>query len=689
MKVLRNFLLIAILFTGWQVSNAQSTDAINYGPRTTGSIISSPLAMGDLLGNYNSDSTLAAASQAGYGVVWTGSNFIVSNFNANLFFRYDRNFVKRDSFAVTGGLGFFRDMAFVRGILWGVNNTSNPGQIIGIDTGSKAVVKVITTTLTGLRGITWDPQRIGFWVGTNSFSGPAICVDTNGTIIPGATFAPGSIYGIGYDVDPTGPSYITISRDMTPANTTQTVIARYNASTLVKFDSIVVTVPLQTPATTLASGGSECYNNLVPGKRVSLGLVQSTPHRVIIVELGSLPAPPNPTTWYEQTTPITTALYTASAPDINVAWAAGVGGKVLRTTNGGTWTQNAGTLPVSDVYAMWAFDALNCLVTESPSATFVYRTTDGGTSWAQVLTQPNGFFDGFYFKDNNNGLVVGDAVGGRSSIWKTTNGGLNWDSTGVNFATNDASWNNAISGVGDVVYYGTNATKLYKSTNFGTTWTPTTPTGEANSEALWFNTATNGLIGGATTVQQTTTGGSTFTTVTAPGTGAVLGITGTATDNYWLIRGSSVYKTTNTGATWTTDYTSPGTATFNYIVKARNGSPYLYAVKTNGTISKYGGSTTGINPGNPGIVGNYSLNQNYPNPFNPTTKISFALPVSGLVTLKVYDMLGKEVANLVNEQMNSGSYSIDFNAASLSSGIYFYTLKSGSFTETKKMLLVK
>jgi hypothetical protein len=89
------------------------------------------------------------------------------------------------------------------------------------------------------------------------------------------------------------------------------------------------------------------------------------------------------------------------------------------------------------------------------------------------------------------------------------------------------------------------------------------------------------------------------------------------------------------------------------------------------------------------VADNYSLSQNYPNPFNPSTKISFSIPQSDNVILKVYDMMGKEVATLVNTQMNMGSYSVDFNATNLSSGVYFYKLVSGNFTEVKKMTLIK
>ncbi|MDP3684017.1 MAG: carboxypeptidase regulatory-like domain-containing protein, partial [Ignavibacteria bacterium] len=89
------------------------------------------------------------------------------------------------------------------------------------------------------------------------------------------------------------------------------------------------------------------------------------------------------------------------------------------------------------------------------------------------------------------------------------------------------------------------------------------------------------------------------------------------------------------------------------------------------------------------IVTNYALSQNYPNPFNPSTSISYQLPTNGLVTIKVYNVIGKEIATLVNEFQQSGNYSKEFNANGLTSGVYFYTIKSGSFSATKKMILMK
>ena len=85
----------------------------------------------------------------------------------------------------------------------------------------------------------------------------------------------------------------------------------------------------------------------------------------------------------------------------------------------------------------------------------------------------------------------------------------------------------------------------------------------------------------------------------------------------------------------------------------------------------------------------YSLEQNYPNPFNPTTTIKYSIKKAGLVTLKVYDILGKEITTLVNENKTAGNYSVNFNASNLPSGIYFYRLKSGSFLATKKLIFMK
>ncbi len=98
---------------------------------------------------------------------------------------------------------------------------------------------------------------------------------------------------------------------------------------------------------------------------------------------------------------------------------------------------------------------------------------------------------------------------------------------------------------------------------------------------------------------------------------------------------------------------------------------------------------TGIQITGGEIPKNYSLSQNYPNPFNPVTNINFSIPSAGNVKIAVYDMLGREVSVLVNENLQAGSYKYDFDASGLSSGTYFYKINAGDFTDVKKMILVK
>ncbi len=100
------------------------------------------------------------------------------------------------------------------------------------------------------------------------------------------------------------------------------------------------------------------------------------------------------------------------------------------------------------------------------------------------------------------------------------------------------------------------------------------------------------------------------------------------------------------------------------------------------------GNPTGVE--STGLIANkFELSQNYPNPFNPSTQINFSIPKNDLVTLKIYNTLGQEVATLINRQMKPGSYEVNFNASNLASGVYFYNLTAGSYTSTMKMILLK
>ena len=114
------------------------------------------------------------------------------------------------------------------------------------------------------------------------------------------------------------------------------------------------------------------------------------------------------------------------------------------------------------------------------------------------------------------------------------------------------------------------------------------------------------------------------------------------------------------------------------------------AVGWDGTILKTtNGGITFIEDNEIAIVANFILMQNYPNPFNPITTIKYEIPKSGFVSLMVYDVLGNEIATLINEEKPAGDYEVNFSATSLSTGIYFYRLQTGSYSMIKKMTLIK
>jgi hypothetical protein len=107
------------------------------------------------------------------------------------------------------------------------------------------------------------------------------------------------------------------------------------------------------------------------------------------------------------------------------------------------------------------------------------------------------------------------------------------------------------------------------------------------------------------------------------------------------------------------------------------------------TMWKFGSVLTSVGNDASGIPNTFTLNQNYPNPFNPSTKIEYTLQNTSNVTLRVYNVLGQVVATLVSEKQDGGSHSVTFDASKFTSGVYFYQIKAGNYTATRKMLLVK
>jgi hypothetical protein len=125
-------------------------------------------------------------------------------------------------------------------------------------------------------------------------------------------------------------------------------------------------------------------------------------------------------------------------------------------------------------------------------------------------------------------------------------------------------------------------------------------------------------------------------------------------------------------------------------VKDTNNVIWGYACTQNGRVFKLEDHVLiGINPNNTTVPVEFVLEQNYPNPFNPLTVINYSVPKSAFVTIKIYDLLGREVKTLVNHQHKKGNYTETFDGSLLASGIYYYTMTADEFSQTKKMVLVK
>ena len=164
---------------------------------------------------------------------------------------------------------------------------------------------------------------------------------------------------------------------------------------------------------------------------------------------------------------------------------------------------------------------------------------------------------------------------------------------------------------------------------------------------------------------------------------------------YWRTDTTQAYQQINmsvAGDTFTASIPaqSLGTTIYYYISATSNSARTVTKPLTapDGYIKFHVDNTTGIT-GNTGVLHSFELKQNYPNPFNPATEISFTLPENNFVTLKVYDMSGRLVKTLVNDFRTAGNYKVSFDGGGISSGIYFYKLESGQFTDVKKMILVK
>lgn len=237
---------------------------------------------------------------------------------------------------------------------------------------------------------------------------------------------------------------------------------------------------------------------------------------------------------------------------------------------------------------------------------------------------------------------------------------------------------------------------LYMSTDRGMSWSQ--PVGPGNFRMIDFH-PTNPFIaygptpgsleGSPGDVYKTTDGGNSWTIVL---NGADVGVNSFTSvevhkenpDTVYAGTSGKIFYTTDAGITWGI-YNNTFTGYYIIGIFQIPSSDTLIVAAGDGVFKVYD-SVVGVDDSRTSSPERFALEQNYPNPFNPSTKIRFEVPGSGFMSLKVFDLLGQEVATLVNEELKPGSYEVTWDASGMASGVYFYRLTTGTFTETKKLV---
>ncbi|HZW38954.1 MAG TPA: YCF48-related protein [Ignavibacteriaceae bacterium] len=345
-------------------------------------------------------------------------------------------------------------------------------------------------------------------------------------------------------------------------------------------------------------------------------------------------------------------LYSGDIVDQNYAWTTTYQPRPVKTTDGGlTWTvQTTSDGYGGFLYDIQMFDTLNGVMCGG-SGRF-YKTTDGGALWQVIPTGTTSItFNALSFIDVNKGMVVGS----NGVIFQTSDGGTTWD----------------ISTTGGPSIYG-----LYLSA-------PST-IDSVTAYLVGLNTSIFSMKSGIVPVELAS-----FTSSVNGNTVTLNWSTATETNNFGFDVERKVNGTWNKIGFVNGSGTTTERKSYSF-TETLNSGKYNYRLKQidhDGSY-KYYNLPEVIEIGLPV---QYKLSQNYPNPFNPSTIINYSLPSSGNVSIKVYNIIGKEVATIVNGYQEAGNYIRQFNASEngLSSGVYFYTIKSGSFTDTKKMVILK
>lgn len=436
-------------------------------------------------------------------------------------------------------------------------------------------------------------------------------------------------------------------------------------------------------------------------------------------------------TWTQQTLPVTSDITSIYAVNNNICWACGYYGTagiaaVVRTTNGGTtWTLNNGGLPVNkDFFSIYAFSASECWIGTDEGT--IFRTTNGGTNWLQVTLPPpvTTYINAIHFFNSQFGFILGDPnATGDWRYYVTVNGGTNWTflNTIPSGGVGELGWNNSFFALDTAhIWFGTNNTKIYKGSfrgNYSSSFIPGTP----NIFGVSFFNNTTGLAIDQNGLMKSTDGGANwFNNLFSPaggGSGIKVfnvnnGIGFICTNNPVSSNGK-IYRTSNGGANWTAQNTNlavgksftcismssvnngwAGTGGVTLGNNKKKTKIFQRESLTNGGVYKYTDNVISTGFENSEIPENFTLGQNYPNPFNQSTIINFSVPArskygENIISLKVFDLIGREVKTLINASLKPGIYQIEFDATELTCGMYFYRLLSEGFSDTKVMILTK
>jgi len=356
---------------------------------------------------------------------------------------------------------------------------------------------------------------------------------------------------------------------------------------------------------------------------------------------------------------------------------------IIKTTNGGTnWISQVPNLPSGNRFISLYFTDANTGYTAGADG--LYKTTNGGTNYFAVTSTAIVVYDCFFVNANTGWIAQLDNA---ARIAKTTNGGINWTPMGAGL--NSSEQISCVYFANENTGWCTGINTVYKTTNGGANWNAQTLPQTTLVNRVFAISSETAWILGYLTVLSTTNGGTNW--VLKPiGTGntPLSAYFLNANTGYVCTSPRNIFKTTNNGLNWIAQMTDTALV-FNSIYFTSSDTGYVCG--SSGKIYKtYNGGAIGIKPIGENIPEEFQLYQNYPNPFNPTTNIKYQITNNKLVTLKIYDILGKEVATLVNEKQSPGTYEVSFDGSQNPSGVYFYQLSIDNVQfSIKKMVLIK